>query len=97
VTVDAPDGLLDRYKVADFKGVVQNVTLSGPPEVVDLIDKPGYPQPKARLVITPQDAADAGTLRSKVVQYDLPPGWQVSDEDRKKTIEFRLVDRSTAP
>jgi hypothetical protein len=75
--------------------VVQNVTLIGPPEIIDQMQKPDYdPQPTARLVITAADLAAPGERRSKVVQYDLPKGVDVSPDDKKKTVEYRVIDRS---
>jgi hypothetical protein len=96
VTMDVPDGLLEKYKVMDFRAVLQNVTLIGPPEIIDAMQRADFqPQPKARVVANLADAT--GERRSKVVEYDLPKGVEVSDEDRKRTVDFRLVDRSTLP
>jgi hypothetical protein len=96
VTLDVPDGLLEKYKVQDFRAVLQNVTLIGPPDVIDAMQKPDFqPQPKAHVVLTQGDAT--GERQSKIVEYDLPKGVEVSDEDRKRTVDFRLVDRSTLP
>ena len=55
------------------------------------------PRPKARLVITSIDLQAVGEKRSKVVQFDLPEGVVVSPEDRKRTIEYRVVERAATP
>ncbi len=98
VTEDVPDSLLDKYKVVwDRQPVIQNITVTGPPDLIDAIQRPDFePKPKARVVVTQQDAA-AGDMRTKVVQYDLPKGVEVSDDDKKRTVTFKLVDRSQLP
>jgi hypothetical protein len=59
------------------------------------LDKPDFePRPKARLVVTQQDV---GAPHSKVVEYDLPDRVKVSDEDRNRTVEFRLTPWATPP
>jgi hypothetical protein len=93
VTLDVTDSLWDKYAVTDFKGVLQNVTVTGPPEIIDAMQKPDFePKPKARVVVTPQDAGDR---RSKPVAWDMPEGVKVIDADKNRTVEFRLVDKST--
>ena len=93
VTLDTPDGLLEKYRVADFRGAIQNVTVSGPPGVIDAMDRQDFePKPKARVLVTQEDAT--GERRSKTVHYDLPPGVEVVEADRNRTVDFRLVDRS---
>lgn len=98
VTVDCPDSLLDKYKVVwDRQPVIQNITVTGPPDLIDALQRQDFePKPKARVVVTQQDAA-GGDMRTKVVQYDLPKGVEVSDEDKKRTVSFKLVDRSQLP
>jgi len=94
VTLDVTDGMWDKYAVTDFKGVLQNVTVVGPPDVIDAMQRPDFePKPKARVVLTPQDAG--GDRRSKPVLYDLPKGIEVIEADKNRTVEFRLVDKST--
>jgi hypothetical protein len=93
VTLDVPDGLLEKFKSMDFRPVLQNVTVTGPPEIIDRIEAPDFePKPKARVVVTQQDV---GEPRQKQVVYDLPPGVEVSEEDKRRTVEVHLVDRST--
>jgi hypothetical protein len=99
VFLTTPQGLLGRYEVADFTPALKNVTVHGPKEIIDAMKQPGYePQPKARVEIK---QADVGDKRSKTVQYDLPkgPNWevQVADQDKDRTVEFRLVERSALP
>jgi hypothetical protein len=93
VTVDAPDVVTDQYKVVLERPVLQNVWVTGPPEIIEAMEKPDFePQPKARVVVTKQDVGDR---RSKSVKYDLPDKVSVIDEDKTRTVEFRLVERST--
>ena len=88
----------DKYKLDVPRPAVQNVTIIGPPDIIDQMQKPDYePQPKARLVITATDLAALDERRTKVVQYDLPKGVDVSPEDKKKTVEYRVLDRSAPP
>ena len=70
--------------------------MTGPPDVIDAMQRADFePKPKARIVLTQQDVGDK---RSKAVKYDLPDDRvKVIDEDRNRTVEFRLVDRSTLP
>jgi hypothetical protein len=98
ITIDATDGLGEKYKVEWLRPTVpalQNVTISGPPELIDAMEKPDFePQAKARLVVTPQDV---GTQRTKAVEYDLPDRVKVVDEDKNRTVDFRLVPWTTPP
>jgi hypothetical protein len=98
ITIDATDGLLETYKVEWTRPqlpVLQNVTISGPPELIDAMKKPDFePQAKARLVVTQQDV---GTPRSKPVEYDLPDRVKVVDQDKNRAVEFRLVPWTTPP
>jgi hypothetical protein len=98
ITIDGTDGLQEKYKVQWIRPAVpalQNVNVSGPPEVIDAMDKPDFERkPKARLVVTQQDVGDR---HSKVVEYDLPDGVKVSAEDRNRMVEFQLVPWTTPP
>ncbi len=98
ITVDSTDGLLDKYKIEWLRPnqpVLQNITVTGPPEIIDAMDRPEFePKAKARLVLTPQDV---GERHSKVVKYDLPDPVHIIDDDKNRTVEFRLVDKSTLP
>jgi len=98
ITIDVTDGLPDKYKVQWTRPSVpalQNVTISGPPELIDAMEKPDFePKPKARLVVTPQDV---GGPRTKTVEYDLPDRVKVSDEDRNRTVDFQLVPWAQPP
>ena len=95
VTVDQPVDTAEKYIIQIDRPAVQNVTVIGPPELIDNIKRSEF-RPKARLVITAADLARIGERQSKVVQYDLPNGVQVSDEDKSKMVEFRVVDRAAA-
>lgn len=93
VSLDVPEGLLDKYKVTDFRPVLQNVTITGPPTIIDAIERNEFdPKPKARVVVTQQDVGDRHSIK---VQYDLPKGVEVSPEDQKREVEIHLVDRAT--
>ena len=46
------------------------------------------------LVLTSEDAT--GEKQTKAVSYaDLPPGVSVSEADKNRKVEFRLVERGT--
>jgi hypothetical protein len=98
ITIDMTDGLYEKYKVEWINPIVPaltNITISGPPEIIDLMDKPDFePQAKARLVVTQQDV---GNQHRKPVEFDLPDRVKVVDEDKNKTVEFRLVPWTTPP
>lgn len=98
VTVDVSFSTAGKYVVECDRPSVPNVSLTGTPDIIDAIQKPEFdPQPKARLVVTAADLANVGERRSKAVEYDLPEGVHVSPEDRKKTVEFRIIERSATP
>lgn len=101
ITTDLTDGLGEKYKVVWERPsvpVLSNVTVVGPPEIIDLMERPNFqPQPglpKARLIVTQQDV---GERRTKAVKYDLPDKVSVVEEDRNRTVEFRLVPWTTPP
>lgn len=97
ITIDGTDGLLEKYKVEWIRPAVPalpNVTISGPPSVIDMIESPDFPKPKARLVVTPRDV---GERRTKAVEYDLPDAVKVVEEDRNRTVDFQLVPWTTPP
>ena len=93
ITTTGPASMFDKFTVKFIKpedGVLKNVTVSGPPETIDMLDQ--LDQPTARLVVKPQDVGD---VRTRVVKYDLPDGVTVVDDDKNRTVDFRLVDRAT--
>jgi len=93
ITATGPASMWDKYTLKWIKpedGVLKNVTVSGPPETIDMLDQ--LEQPTARLVVKPQDV---GEVRTRVVKYDLPEGVNVADDDKNRTVDFRLVDRAT--
>jgi hypothetical protein len=98
ITIDSTDGLQEKFKVEWVRPAIpalQNVTISGPPELIDAMEKPDFePKPKARLVVTPQDVGD---VRTKTVVYDLPDRVKVADQDRNRTVDFRLIPWATPP
>ena len=102
ITVDMPDGLYEQWKIEwvnPTAPVLQNITISGRPELIDAMEKPGFaPQPKARLVVTAPPGGDAGdAVQTKAVEFDLPDGVKVIDEDKTKNVQFRLVKWTTPP
>ena len=99
VTVDAAPNVSDKYSIAMDLPAVQYVTIIGPPDLIDQVQRAGFePQPKARLVITGADLINPGERHTKVVKYDLPfKELHVSPEDEKKTVDFRVIDRSATP
>jgi hypothetical protein len=98
VSEDWAYGQPGKYAVMMDRPAVPNVTVMGPPDIIDAMQRPDFrPRPKARLVITPEDLLAIGERRSKAVEYDLPKGVDVSPDDQKKTVEYRVVDRSTTP
>ena len=98
ITIDSTDGLQEKFKVEWVRPAIpalQNVTISGPPELNDAMEKPDFePKPTARLVVTPQDVGD---VRTKTVVYDLPDRVKVADQDRNRTVDFRLVPWAQPP
>jgi len=96
ITVDGPDSLWNKNAIVWVKPVqpvLQNVTVTGPPETIDMLDQ--LDQPTARLKVKPQDAG--GEVKTRAVQYDLPKGVDVVDDDKNRTVDFRLVDKATLP
>jgi len=91
VFVSGPVTLLDRYRVVFPNGpFISNVTVTGPEEEIDKIRRKDF-VPHATLEITSQD------LRERLPRapiYTLPAGVSVSDADKSRTVDFRLVDRS---
>lgn len=91
VFVSGPVTILDKYRVVFPNGpFISRVTVVGPEEEIDKIRRSDF-APRATLEITSQD------LRERLPRapvYTLPPGVSVSDENKSRTIDFRLVDRS---
>jgi hypothetical protein len=99
ITFDTPESFFDKYKVVWERpkaAALQNITVTGPPEIIDAMERPDFePKPKAHVILTQQDAT-AGDIRTKPVKFDLPDKVQVLDEHRNQTVELRLVDKATA-
>jgi hypothetical protein len=96
ITVDGPDSLWNKYAIQWVKPtqpVLQNVTVSGPPETIDMLDQ--LDQPTARLKVRPQDVG--GDVKTRAVKYDLPDGVTVEGDDKNRMVDFRLVDKATLP
>jgi hypothetical protein len=76
-----------------FKPYLGNVHVIGPKEIIDRINLPEFtPRPKATIEVS---TSDLGEVKPKTLRYELPKGVEVSDEDKKRTVDFRLIDRSS--
>lgn len=94
ILVEALPGVTDRYKVELERPVLPNVTLIGPPRLINAMrdDEHFKPRPEARLKISGDDPTNSWIRRT--LRYDnLPNGVRVGPEDEQRTIEFRLVER----
>jgi hypothetical protein len=76
-----------------FKPYLGNVHVVGPKEIIDRINLPEFaPRPKATIEVS---TSDVGEAKPKTLRYELPKGVEVADEDMKRTVDFRLIDRSS--
>jgi hypothetical protein len=76
-----------------FKPFLTNVHVVGPKQVIAAMKLPDFaPRPKATIE---DSTSDVGDIKQKTLRFDLPSGVSVSDEDKKRTVEFRLIDRGT--
>lgn len=95
VYVTYPPGMDDRYRAA-YDATVANVTIFGPSEQIEALQRPEFePKPKAILEIN-RTHLPVGEPRTSRLKFELPPGIRVSPTDEKRTIDFRLMNR-TAP
>jgi len=94
-----PPNTDDKFHIVMDLPAVQNVTIIGPPDLIDQVKNPAFdPQPKAVLVITAADLINPGEKHTKIVKYDLPfKELHVSPEDEKKTVDFKVIDASATP
>lgn len=84
--------LSDKYAV-EYNPILNNVTLVGPPDLINELKRPDSPrQPKAYFEVS-RDDLPAGETRVKRARYDLPPGVSVAPKDAQREITFKLVDR----
>ncbi len=94
VFVMGPPALLDKYSVVfppPGGSFISRVTVVGPEDEINLIKSNEF-VPKAVLEIKQEDAREG--LPRAPSSYILPPHVVVSEEDRTKTITFKLVERS---
>ena len=72
-------------------GFVSNVHVVGPKELIEQMKRPDFtPRPKALVEVS---STDVGEVKQKTLTYELPKGVDVTDEDKKRTLEFRVVER----
>jgi hypothetical protein len=75
------------FSLTDGDGTLAGVTVTGPQQQIDKI-KSGKFQVVADLEVDPSDAGNSAV--TKTLQYVLPPGVKVSDEDAHRTVKFKL-------
>lgn len=94
ILVESLPAVTDRFRVELERPVLPNVTLVGPPNIIEAMKDANFtPRPEARLKVLGEDPA--GEPIHRMVRYDnLPSGVRVSAKDQQRTIEFRLVSRS---
>ncbi len=78
---------------AEYFASLPNVTMYGSRKAVEDMAKSGI-QPKARFEVSTKDLP-ADITRTTRLEFDLPPGLRMSDEDKQRTIEFKLVKQVT--
>jgi hypothetical protein len=80
-----------KIDFAVFKPSVANVHVEGPKQVLAAMKLSGFaPRPKATIEVSTDDV---GEVKQKKLSFVLPQGVTVSEEDRKRTVDFRLLDR----
>lgn len=89
-----PPDLLNRYNVNFPNGsFLSRVTVVGPQEEINKISSGDF-MPRALVEVTSQDVRDP--LPKSPSLYILPEHVTVSDEDKNRTITFKLVDPTQA-
>jgi hypothetical protein len=99
IFVMAPTNVSDKYRVVmSINGrettSLANVTLVGPPKTIEMMQRPDFaPKPKAYIEVSSEDETNP---KPKLLQFDkLPEGVVVSPDDKQKTVDIKLIDRST--
>lgn len=94
ILVESLPGVTDRYRIELERPVLPNVTLIGPPRLINAMkDEHFKPRPEARLKIFGDDPINTWIRRT--LRYDnLPNGVRVGAKDEQRTVEFRLVERT---
>jgi len=78
---------------AEYFPSLPNVTMYGSRKAIEDMAKSGI-QPKARFEVSTKDLP-ADVTRTTRLEFDLPPGIRMSDEDKLRPIEFKLVKQVT--
>lgn len=91
VFVAGPQNLLSQYRV-DCAPSVANVTVIGPPDKIELLQREDFPKPKAVLEVSGDDLpADVPRPPRRLIYRGLPEGVRVSPADEQRALEFTLV------
>lgn len=91
VFVRKPSTMEDRYRVLFPNGALMSrITVEGPEDQIATIRNEIF-RPEATLNIVD---ADVRTQLPKAPSYTLPPKVSVSEKDKARTIDFRLLDRN---
>lgn len=91
-----PFGFGERFDLR-FEQSLPDVTLIGPADALNNLDRAGAKQPYADFTVS---SADAGEPKMKPLEFrDLPAGVRVSDVDRDRQIRVEVVPKtgSSAP
>jgi len=97
IALTIPDAVLEKMQTGSlkvdrtvFRPFLTNVHVVGPREVIDAMKRPEFaPRPRALLDVSTNDVGD---VKPKTLTFvDLPKGVDVTDEDKKRTVDFRLV------
>jgi hypothetical protein len=94
IFISAPTSVADGWKISIVPDAsISDVTVTGPPEQIDLIRK-GTFFVKAALEISNDDVARP---EPKTLTYTLPEGVVPTEETKRRTVEFKAVKRPDAP
>ena len=97
IWVEGAESVRNDYRVEGDLSV-KNVTLIGPPDKIqEIVNQTVVPH--ATLQLTREDG-QAGEIRPRKLWFDngsLPPGVTVSQEDKDRTFDFRVVPRNPNP
>jgi YbbR domain-containing protein len=94
IVISAPTSVTDSWKISILPdAAISDVTVTGPPEQIDLIRK-GTFFVKAALDISNDDIARP---EPKTLTYTLPEGVLPTEETKRRTVEFKAVKRPDGP
>ena len=95
IWVAYPPGMEDKFK-AVYEPFLANVTVMGPDAQIKALRDPAFePKPKAMFEVSPDDAT-GDAQHERRLRFDLPQGIQVSPDDSKRTVQFKLTERHGA-